>query len=116
MYVISTYFTENLFRKLNVYSGSGSLLDLINPLLLFVMSIFLLDSRIVALRIFLVFIPLFYIFGADRLTMIYFFLIIYLAGMENKLNRTALIPSLLYFSVKTILFLATINSNGTGFI
>jgi hypothetical protein len=116
IYIIKFYFIDNLIHKFNVYSRSGEIYDLINPSLLFLVSIFSLNSRLVALKIFMIFVPLFYTFGGDRLTMIYFMLLFYTLGLENNLNKPLFIALLFYYSLKTIFFISNIYMFGTGFV
>ncbi len=116
IYILDGYFYENLIRKFDVYSGSGDIYALFNPLVIFIVSWFSLKSRIVAFRVFLVFMPLFYVFGSDRLTMVYFLLLFYLLGIERNLNNTFFIAALIYFAIKNISYISNILIFGTGFV
>ena len=60
--------------------------------------------------------PLFYIFGDNRMTMVYFLVLFYFLGIEGRLKRPAFLVLMAYFSVKSIGYVTNIFSFGTGFV
>ena len=63
LFIVSYYFLDNIVRKFTAYYGTGDIYDLVKPLTLFIVSVLSLKSYWSGVRIFVVMIPLFYIFG-----------------------------------------------------
>ena len=114
--IISYYFYDNISHKLIVYIGNGDIYSLIKPLILFIVSLLSLKSYWSAIKIFIVMSPLFYIFGDNRMTMVYFLVLFYFLGIEGRLKRPAFLVLMAYFSVKSIGYVTNIFSFGTGFV
>ena len=109
-------FSDVITRKIMVYSGSGDIYDLVKPLALFCIGALSLKSFWSGVRIFVLMVPLFFIFGDERMTMVYFMVLFYLLGVEGRLKSPAFLVVLMYFSVQSIRFISNVFTFGTGFV
>jgi hypothetical protein len=109
-------FLDVITRKINVYSGSGDIYDLVKPLALFCVGALSLKSFWSGVRVFVLMAPLFFIFGDERMTMVYFMVLFYLLGVEGRLKSPAFLVVLMYFSVQSIRFISNVFTFGTGFV
>jgi hypothetical protein len=112
---VSYYSLDIITRKINVYSGSGDIYDLVKPLVLFFVGALSLKSFWSGVRVFVVIAPLFFIFGDERMTMIYFMILFYLLGVEGRLKSPVFLALMAYFSFKSIGLIFNIITFGTGF-
>lgn len=114
-FVIYYFFFDNIRHKIYAYSENGDIYDLIKPLILFLITIGSLKNFRSGFRVFVVIAPFFYVFGDDRMTMIYFMVLFYLQALNGTSKFSPFHIVMLYFSFKTIDLMLNIYTLGTGF-
>lgn len=110
------HFFDNIIHKIYAYSENGDIFDLLKPAILFAFTINSFKSYKSSLRLFVVIAPFFYVFGDDRMTMIYFMILFYLHAIEERTKFSLFHVIMFYFSIKTIELLLNISELGTGFV
>ena len=117
LYFILYTFMDEVLQKGAAYSGrGGQLTEIINSLALLLAALSIAKSKLRYITAVLPISVAAYYLGGDRVNMIAFTVVFYLAALDERLNHPVLIILLAYFSIKSISYVANIYEYGNGFV
>jgi len=108
-------FGDALLGKLQAYIREGSLISLINLVLLLVVALLSTRNRASMAVMIIAFVPAVYVLGGERVNMIVFMLVLLKLMAEGRASQPVFMVLMTYFTIKSIGFIYNIFVYGNGF-